>query len=141
MQVHQKGFLLIEDLILTTDEGDISGITYSPGIGKSDHLRLQFYLYTNIRRHYTTREYCQCLVDKADYSQMREMMLMITGHSNYKINRHSGAMYVQPSMTKEIMSARREERKGEWVWRKSWLDVHLQMCIALCLILKISFIV
>ena len=64
-----------DDLILTTDEGDISDISYSPGIGKSDHIRLQFYLYTNIRRHYATREYR--LFDKADYSKMREMMLMI----------------------------------------------------------------
>ena len=29
-----------DDLILTTDEGDISDISYSPGIGKSDHIRL-----------------------------------------------------------------------------------------------------
>ena len=64
-----------DDLILTTDEGDISDISYSPGIGKSDHIRLQFYLYTNIRRHYATREYR--LFDKADYNKMREMMLMI----------------------------------------------------------------
>ena len=34
------------------------------------------------------------------------------------------------------MSARREKRKGEWVWRKSRLEVHLQMFIALCLTLK-----
>ena len=34
------------------------------------------------------------------------------------------------------MSARREKRKGEWIWRKSWLEVHLQMLIALCLFLK-----
>ena len=27
-----------DDLILTTDEGDISDISYSPGIGKSDHI-------------------------------------------------------------------------------------------------------
>ena len=32
---------------------------------------------------------------------------------------------VQPWMTEEIMSARREKRKGEWVWRKSRLEVHL----------------
>ena len=43
---------------------------------------------------------------------------------------------VQPWMTEEIMSARREKRKEEWVWRKSRLEVHLQMFIALCLILK-----
>ena len=43
---------------------------------------------------------------------------------------------VQPWMTEGIMSARREKCKGEWVWRKSRLEVHLQMCIALCLILK-----
>ena len=55
-----------DDLILTTDEGDISDIRYSPGIGKSDHIRLHFDLYTNIRRHYATREYR--LFDKADYS-------------------------------------------------------------------------
>ena len=42
---------------------------------------------------------------------------------------------VQPWMTKEIMSARREKRKGERIWRKSQLEVHLQMFIALCLIL------
>ena len=42
--------LTCNDLILTTDEGDISDITYSPGIGKSDHIRLQFYLYTNIKK-------------------------------------------------------------------------------------------
>ena len=64
-----------DDLILTTDEGDISDITYSPGIGKSDQIRLQFYLYTNIRRHYATREWR--LFDKADYSKMGEIMLMI----------------------------------------------------------------
>ena len=34
------------------------------------------------------------------------------------------------------MSARREKRKGERVWRKSRLEVHLQMFIALCLTLK-----
>ena len=44
-----------DDLILTTDEGDVSDIAYSPGIGKSDHIKLQFHLYTNIRRHYATR--------------------------------------------------------------------------------------
>ena len=33
------------------------------------------------------------------------------------------------------MSARREKHKGERVWRKSRLEVHLQMFIALCLIL------
>ena len=43
---------------------------------------------------------------------------------------------VQPLMTEEIMSARREKRKGERVGRKSRLEVHLQMFIALCLILK-----
>ena len=43
---------------------------------------------------------------------------------------------VQPWMTEEIMSARREKRKGERVWRKSRLEVHLQMFIALCLTLK-----
>ena len=43
---------------------------------------------------------------------------------------------VQPWMTEEIMSARREKRKGERIWRKSRLEVHLQMFIALCLILK-----
>ena len=43
---------------------------------------------------------------------------------------------VQPWMTEEIMSARREKRKGERVWRKSRLEVYLQMFIALCLILK-----
>ena len=64
-----------DDLILTTGEGDISDITNSPGIGKSDHIRLQIYLYTNIRRHCVTREYR--LFDKADYSKIREMMLMI----------------------------------------------------------------
>ena len=41
---------------------------------------------------------------------------------------------VQPWMTEE-MSARREKRKEERIWRKSRL-VHLQMFIALCLILK-----
>ena len=43
-----------------------------------------------------------------------------------------------PWMTEEIMSARREKRKGERVWRKSRLelDAHLQMFIALCLTLK-----
>ena len=64
-----------DDLILTTDEGDISDISYSSGIGKSDHIRLQLYLYTNIRRHYATREYR--LFDNVDYSNMREMMLLI----------------------------------------------------------------
>ena len=34
------------------------------------------------------------------------------------------------------MSARREKRKGERVWRKSRLEVHLQMFMARCLILK-----
>ena len=34
------------------------------------------------------------------------------------------------------MSARRERRKGERIWRKSRLEVHLQMFIALGLILK-----
>ena len=34
------------------------------------------------------------------------------------------------------MSARREKRQGERVWRKYRLEVHLQMFIALCLILK-----
>ena len=34
------------------------------------------------------------------------------------------------------MSVIREKRKGERVWRKSRLEVHLQMFIALCLILK-----
>ena len=43
---------------------------------------------------------------------------------------------VQPWMTEEIMSARREKCKGERIWRKSRLEVHLQMFIALCLILK-----
>ena len=43
---------------------------------------------------------------------------------------------VQPWMTEEIMSTRREKRKGERVWRKSRLEVHLQMFIALCLTLK-----
>ena len=43
---------------------------------------------------------------------------------------------VQPWMTEEIMSARREKRKRERVWRKSRLEVHLLMFIALCLILK-----
>ena len=43
---------------------------------------------------------------------------------------------VQPWMTEEVMSARREKRKLERVWRKSRLEVHLQMFIALCLILK-----
>ena len=38
-----------DDFILTTDVGDISDITYLPGIGKSDHIRLQLYLYTNIQ--------------------------------------------------------------------------------------------
>ena len=97
MQVHQKGVLLIvsmihiyinmlpsllvsgrdsgQRVILTIDEGDISDITYSPGIEKSDHIMLQFYLYTDIRKHYATREYR--LFDKADYSEMREMMLII----------------------------------------------------------------
>ena len=54
-----------DDLILTTDEGDISDISY---------IRLQFYLYTNIRRHYATREYRLC--DKADYSKMKEMLMI-----------------------------------------------------------------
>ena len=45
---------------------------------------------------------------------------------------------VLPWVTEEIMSARREKRKGEWVWRKSRLEVHLQMFIALCLTLKNS---
>ena len=43
---------------------------------------------------------------------------------------------VQPWMTNEIMSARREKREGERIWRKSRLEVRLQMFIALCLILK-----
>ena len=43
---------------------------------------------------------------------------------------------VLPWMTEEIMSARREKRKGERIWRKSRLKVHLQVFIALCLILK-----
>ena len=34
------------------------------------------------------------------------------------------------------MSARREKHIGERVWRKPRLEVHLQMFIALCLILK-----
>ena len=34
------------------------------------------------------------------------------------------------------MSARMEKRKGERVWRKYRLEVHLQMFIALCLILN-----
>ena len=61
-----------DDLILTTDEGDISNTTF---LGKSDHISIQFYLYTNIKRHYATREYR--LLEKAGYSKMREMMLMI----------------------------------------------------------------
>ena len=36
----------------------------------------------------------------------------------------------QSWMTEEIMSARREKRKGERVWRKYRLEVHLQMFIA-----------
>ena len=44
-----------DDLILTTDEGDMSDISYSPGIGKSDYNRLQFYLYTNISTVYLTK--------------------------------------------------------------------------------------
>ena len=32
-------------------------------------------------------------------------------------------------------------RKGRQIWRKSRLEVHLQKLIALCLILKISFMV
>ena len=44
---------------------------------------------------------------------------------------------VQPWLTDEIMSARMEIRKGERICRKSRLEVHLQMFIALCLILKI----
>ena len=43
---------------------------------------------------------------------------------------------VQPWVTEEIISARREKRKGEQIWRKSRLEVHLQMFITLCLILK-----
>ena len=43
---------------------------------------------------------------------------------------------VPPWMTEEIMSARREKRKGEPVWRKSRLEVHFLMFIALCLILQ-----
>ena len=43
---------------------------------------------------------------------------------------------VQPWMTEEIMSAIREKHKEERIWRKSRLEVHLQMFIALCLILK-----
>ena len=39
-------------------------------------------------------------------------------------------------MTEKILSARREKRKGERVWRKFRLELHLQMFIALCLILK-----
>ena len=68
---------MCDDLILTTDEGDISDIyiIYSTGIDKSDHIRLQLYLYTNIKRHYATMEYR--LFEKAYYSKMREMMLMI----------------------------------------------------------------
>ena len=37
----------------------------------------------------------------------------------------------QPLMNEEIMFARREKRKGERVWRKSRLEVHIQMFIAL----------
>ena len=62
---------LIQNYMRPTDEGDISDITYSPRIGKSDHIRLQLYLYTNIRRHIGSP------FDKAVYSKMREMMLMI----------------------------------------------------------------
>ena len=43
---------------------------------------------------------------------------------------------VQPWMTEEIMSARKEKRKGELDWIQSRLEVHLQMFIALCLNLK-----
>ena len=43
---------------------------------------------------------------------------------------------VQPWMTEEIMSARREKHKEERVWGKSRLEVHLQMLIALCMIKK-----
>ena len=40
--------LIYRELTITTGKGDISSITYAPGIGKSDLIRLQFYLYTNI---------------------------------------------------------------------------------------------
>ena len=43
---------------------------------------------------------------------------------------------VQPWVTEEIVSARREKRKRERVWRTSRLQIHFQMFIALCLILK-----
>ena len=49
---------------------------------------------------------------------------------------HSVPRDVQPWMTEEIMSARGEKRNGQRIWRKSRLEVHLQMFIALCLILK-----
>ena len=45
---------------------------------------------------------------------------------------------VQPWMTEEIVSARREERKGERFWRKISVRASSSVVDCICLILKIS---
>ena len=43
---------------------------------------------------------------------------------------------LQPWMSKEILSVKREKRKSERIWRKTKLTVHLEIFRALCLKLK-----
>ena len=43
---------------------------------------------------------------------------------------------LQPRMSEEIISVKREKRKSERIWRKAKLTVHLEIFCALCLKLK-----
>ena len=113
-----------DDIILTTDEGDISDITYSPGIGKSDHIRLQFHLYTNIRRHYATREY-----------RLREIMLMINW--TQELQEPQGAMDISLqhlnfavdrwAPIKKVKSSSYAGQKPVWMTQVSLRMVHRKL--------------
>ena len=51
-------------------------------------------------------------------------------------NDHVVSRDIQPWMSEEILSVKREKRKSEQIWRKTKLIVHLEIFCALCLQLK-----
>ena len=51
-------------------------------------------------------------------------------------NDHVVSRDLQPWMSEEILSVKREKRKSEQIWRKTKLIVHLEIFRALCLKLK-----
>lgn len=61
-----------DDLIFSSEDNSVTGLTYAPPIGNSDHVSLRFNFTTRTKTSKQSRSYY--LYDKGDYKKMNELL-------------------------------------------------------------------